>query len=45
MRRDTDRVRQRLKLRENGCCNVGFTEHRVGKRLKLRENECCNGRC
>jgi ArsR family transcriptional regulator len=26
MRRDTDRVRQRLKLRENGCCNVGFKQ-------------------
>jgi len=44
MRRDTDRVRQRLKLRENGCCNVGFKQHRMGKRLKLRENGCCNGR-
>ena len=45
MRRDTDRVRQRLKLRENGCCNVGFKQHRIGKRLKLRENGCCDGRC
>ena len=45
MRRDTDRVRERLKLRENGCCNVGFKQHRVGKRLKLRGNGCCNGRC
>ena len=44
MCRDTDRVRQRLKLRENGCCNVGFKEHRMGKRLKLQENGCCNGR-
>src|SRR5215471_17947646 len=41
MRRDTDRVRQRLKLRENGCCNVGFTRPRVGQRQKLRENGCC----
>jgi ArsR family transcriptional regulator len=24
IRRDADRVRRRLKLRENGCCNVGF---------------------
>ena len=45
MRRDTDRVRQRLKLRENGCCNVGFRQHRVGKRLKLLEKGCCNGPC
>ena len=45
MRRDADRVRQRLKLRENGCCNVGFKQHRIGKRLKLREKGCCNGRC
>jgi ArsR family transcriptional regulator, arsenate/arsenite/antimonite-responsive transcriptional repressor len=45
MRRDTDRIRQRLKLRENGCCNVGFKQHGIGKRLKLRENGCCNGRC
>ena len=44
MRRDTDRVRQRLKLRENGCCNVGFKQHRVRQRLKLRENGCCNVR-
>ena len=44
MRRDTDRVRQRLKLRKNGCCNVGFKPHRIGKRLKLRENGCCDGR-
>jgi ArsR family transcriptional regulator, arsenate/arsenite/antimonite-responsive transcriptional repressor len=41
MRRDTDRVRQRLKLRENGCCNVGFTKHRARRRRKLRENGCC----
>jgi ArsR family transcriptional regulator, arsenate/arsenite/antimonite-responsive transcriptional repressor len=41
MRRDTDRVRQRLKLRENGCCNVGFKQHRARQRLKLRENKCC----
>ena len=45
MRRDTDRLRQRLKLRANGCCNVGFKQHRVRKRLKLRANGCCNGRC
>src|SRR5215510_1925241 len=32
IRRDTDRLRQRLKLRENGCCNVGFTQHHVTKR-------------
>jgi ArsR family transcriptional regulator, arsenate/arsenite/antimonite-responsive transcriptional repressor len=44
MRRDTDRVRQRLKLRENGCCNVGFKQPRVRERLKLRENGCCNVR-
>ena len=44
MCRDTDRVRQRLKLRENGCCNVGFRQHRVRQRLKLRENGCCNVR-
>jgi len=35
MRRDTDRVRQRLRLRENGCCNVGFKPHRVRQGLKL----------
>ena len=45
MRRDTNRVRKRLKLREDGCCNVGFKQHRIGKRLKLREKGCCNGRC
>jgi ArsR family transcriptional regulator len=45
MRRDTDRLRQRLKLRENGCCNVGFKQQLVRKRLKLRRNGCCNGRC
>ncbi len=45
MRRDTDRVRQRLRLRENGCCNVGFKQHDVRQRLKLREKRCCNGRC
>jgi ArsR family transcriptional regulator len=44
MRRDTDRVRMRLKLRENGCCNVGFKQHRVRMRLKLREKGCCNVR-
>jgi ArsR family transcriptional regulator, arsenate/arsenite/antimonite-responsive transcriptional repressor len=44
MRRDSDRVRQRLKLRENGCCNVGFKPHRVRQRLKLPENGCCNVR-
>jgi ArsR family transcriptional regulator len=42
MRRDTDRVRHRLKLRENGCCNVGFKQHRVRQRLKLQENGCCS---
>jgi ArsR family transcriptional regulator len=26
LRRDADRVRQRLKLRENGCCNLGFDQ-------------------
>ena len=41
IRRDTDRLRQRLKLRENGCCNVGFTKHRVRQRRKFRENRCC----
>ena len=41
MRRDTDRVRRRLKLRENGCCNVGFRQHRGGQRGKFRENGCC----
>ena len=41
MRRDTDRVRERLKLRENGCCNVGFKQHRVRQRRKFRENGCC----
>jgi ArsR family transcriptional regulator len=41
MRRDTDRLRQRLKLRENGCCNVGFAQHRVGQRRKSRESGCC----
>lgn len=35
MRRDTARVRQRLKLRENGCCNVGFRKHRIRKRHPL----------
>ena len=44
MRRDTDRVRQRLKLRENGSCNVGFKQRRVRALLKLRENGCCNVR-
>jgi ArsR family transcriptional regulator, arsenate/arsenite/antimonite-responsive transcriptional repressor len=44
MRRDTDRVRQRLRLRENGCCNVGFKPHRVRQGLKLGENGCCNVR-
>ena len=42
MRRDNDRVRQRIKLRENGCCNVGFKQHRIRQRIKLRENRCCN---
>ena len=41
MRRDTDRVRQRLTLRENGCCNVGFKQHRVGQRRRFRKNGCC----
>src|SRR5262245_52724966 len=45
IRRDTDRLRQRLRLRKNGCCNVGFKQQHVGKRLTLRENGCCNGRC
>ena len=38
---DTDRLRQRLKLRENGCCTVGFNQHRVRQRRKLRANGCC----
>ena len=42
LRRDNDRVRQRIKLRENGCCNVGFKQHRIRQRIKLRENRCCN---
>ena len=41
MRRDTDRLRQRLKLRENGCCNVGFAQGRFLKRRRFRENRCC----
>ena len=41
MRRDTDRLRQRLKLRENGYCNVGFTQQRVRQRRKVRANGCC----
>ena len=41
IRRDTDRLRWRLKLRENGCCNVGFTQHRGRQRRKFRENGCC----
>lgn len=45
IRRDTDRLRQRLKLRENGCCNVGFNQQGVRKRLKLRENGRCNDCC
>ena len=45
MRRDTDRVQQRLKLRENGCCNVGFKQHGVRKRQRLRVNERCNDCC
>ena len=40
MRRDTDRLRQRLKLRENGCCSVGFTQPRVQQRRK-RHARCC----
>ena len=40
-RRDTDRVRQRLKLRENGCCNVGFKRPRARGLRKLRQNGCC----
>ena len=40
MHRDTDRLRQRLKLRENGCCSVGFTEDRVQQRRK-RHARCC----
>ena len=41
IRRDTDRLRQRLKLRENGCCNVGFKQRPVGPGRKLRKNGCC----
>ena len=41
MRRDTNRLRQRLKLRENGCCSVGFTKYRVRQRRKFQENRCC----
>src|ERR1044071_1831301 len=41
MRRDTDRLRQRLKLRQNGCCNVGFNQGRVRQRSKLRADGCC----
>ena len=41
IRRDTDRLRQRLKLRENGCCNVGFTQHRLLRRRNFRKNGCC----
>ena len=41
MLRDTDRLRQRLKLRENGCCNVGFKQRPVGPGRKLRKNGCC----
>src|ERR1051325_2615113 len=41
MRRDTDRLRQRLKLRQNGCCRVGFRQDRVRQRRKLRANGCC----
>ena len=41
IRRDTDRLRQRLKLRENGCCSVGFKQGRIQQRRKLRPNACC----
>jgi len=41
MRRDTVRLRQRLKLRENGCCNVGFNQQRARQRRKVRANGCC----
>ena len=41
IRRDTDRVRQRLKLRENGCCSVGFKQDRIQQSRKLRANGCC----
>jgi len=41
MHRDTDRLRQRLKLRENGCCSVGFTQDRVQQPRKGRANGCC----
>jgi ArsR family transcriptional regulator, arsenate/arsenite/antimonite-responsive transcriptional repressor len=41
MRRDTDRLRQRLKLRENGCCSIGFEKHRIRQRVKFRGNRCC----
>lgn len=40
LRRDTDRLRQRLKLRKNGCCSVGFRQGRIQQR-KLRANGCC----
>ena len=41
MRRDTDRLRTRLKLRQNGCCNVGFKQHRVRENHNLKANGCC----
>jgi ArsR family transcriptional regulator, arsenate/arsenite/antimonite-responsive transcriptional repressor len=41
MHRDSDRLRQRLKLRENGCCSVGFTRGRVQKPRKRPVNGCC----
>jgi len=41
MRRDTVRLRQRLKLRKNGCCNVGFNQQRARQRRKVRANGCC----
>jgi ArsR family transcriptional regulator len=41
VRRDADRLRQRLKLRENGCCNVGFKQRRVRQHHEVRANGCC----
>ena len=41
IRRDTDRLRQRMKLRENGCCSVGFKQDRIQQRRKVRANGCC----
>ena len=41
MHRDTDRLRQRLKLRENRSCSDGFTQNRVQPPRKGRANGCC----